>query len=413
MRRRLLVQVPMLLAPRLENVAYAKEPLIIAGVFSSASGLGASARLCYKVLHAAGLEVKALDLTHLLKGDFDYDTRDIQFTKPLPSSGTVIFHVNPFLLPYVFWQLGRNFIKGKKSIGYFAWELPEVPLEWRFGMNYVDEIWVTSQFTAQALKPIAQDKNITVLAHPVACEQKNVPATLVEPNDKTQDTFRVFLAFNMLSSYARKNPIASIKAFQQAFADDPKVHLTVKCINGKAFPQGLSDIVKNIGNAKNITLIDKALSDEDMTVLLHQSDVVMSLHRSEGFGLVPASAMLAGKPVIATNYSGNCDFLNETNGIPVPYTLVKAQDPQGEYDHPHTLWAEADIDFAAQALQRLRSDASLRKRLGDKARQDALNLFSAERYVKTVSNRLQLSLSRNKQSEKSLKSAPPYDHATA
>jgi glycosyltransferase involved in cell wall biosynthesis len=78
---------------------------------------------------------------------------------------------------------------------------------------------------------------------------------------------------------------------------------------------------------------------------------VMSLHRSEGFGFVIAEAMLRGLPVVATNWSGNCGFLNESNGMPVRWTPAWASDPQGEYHQPHLTWADPDIRDASAKLK--------------------------------------------------------------
>ena len=48
----------------------------------------------------------------------------------------------------------------------------------------------------------------------------------------------------------------------------------------------------------------------------------VSLHRAEGFGLTLAQAMSLGKPVVATGYSANTEFMSEENGYLVPYRLV-------------------------------------------------------------------------------------------
>ena len=46
-------------------------------------------------------------------------------------------------------------------------------------------------------------------------------------------------------------------------------------------------------------------------------DAYVSLHRSEGTGLTITDAMALGKPVIATGWSGNMDFMNVANSFPV------------------------------------------------------------------------------------------------
>jgi glycosyltransferase involved in cell wall biosynthesis len=98
------------------------------------------------------------------------------------------------------------------------------------------------------------------------------------------------------------------------------------------------------------------------------ADIVLSLHRSEGFGLVPAEAMLLGKPVIATNWSGNLTFMDPSSSALVGYRLVPAVDPRGTYAVPGALWAEPDLADAAAWLRQLGDDPAARAALGARGR---------------------------------------------
>ena len=60
-------------------------------------------------------------------------------------------------------------------------------------------------------------------------------------------------------------------------------------------------------------------------------DAYVSLHRSEGIGLTIAEAMGLGKPVIATGWSGNTDFMDVSNAFPVGYRLVEIEENVGPY----------------------------------------------------------------------------------
>ena len=127
-----------------------------------------------------------------------------------------------------------------------------------------------------------------------------------------------------------------------------------------------------------------------MSGLMAAVDIVLSLHRSEGFGLVPAEAMQLGKPVVATGWSGNMDFMNAGNSAPVAYDMVPVQDPyDGAFISDGQLWAEASVDDAADWLRRLANDTDLRRRMGDTARADIARQLSPQSFARNVANLLE------------------------
>jgi glycosyltransferase involved in cell wall biosynthesis len=120
------------------------------------------------------------------------------------------------------------------------------------------------------------------------------------------------------------------------------------------------------------------LSREQLHSLVNECQIYISLHRSEGYGLTLAEAMSLGKPVIATAYSGNMDFMNESNSVLVPYELVPVGDDAYPYQND-SLWAQPDIAFAARAVRELSIDLERRMNLGNKARQDVTSEFTMEK----------------------------------
>jgi glycosyltransferase involved in cell wall biosynthesis len=379
-RRSALFHATSFAAPRPQRDARAGHPIIVAGALTTASGLGYSARLCHDALKQAGVPVFGIDLTDLLRQVPDLADFSFVDGRALTGPGTIILHVNSPTVPLAMWKLGRRLVEGKRVIGCWAWELPEVPGDWRHGIDFVHEIWTPSTFVADAVRPIAEGRPVQVIPYAVAL--RGGSAGMVARVSGTP--FTVLTVFNMSSSYARKNPCAAIAAFQAAFGADPTARLIVKLANAGTYPQGLAEIRARIGSASNILIIEDTLPADELTKLVARADVLISLHRSEGFGLTLAEAMLSGVPVVATGWSGNADFLNADTGLPVPYQLVPAIDPQGSYHHPDLLWAEADVGAAAQALRRLRDDPALRVRLTKRAALDAAQSWSAQRYALTV-----------------------------
>lgn len=372
-RRRLLFRTASWLAPQPGIEANTHGPVIVAGLLRTASGLGEGARLSYCALASAGRDVRGIDLSSSFPElgahvEFPFlDGTDVE------GPGTIMLHISGPFVPIAMMRLGRRVIAGKKIIGYWVWELPGVPSNWSLGLRFVHEIWVPTRFVADVITPMALGKPVRVVPHPVAARPISCTG-----RHRTETTFTALLVFNMASGFTRKNPLASIQAFKEAFGEDRSCRLSIRIQNSDEYSYGYS-LIRGVATSPNIEVLDT--SDLlDMDGFYASGHVVLSLHRSEGFGLIIAEAMLRGLPVIATNWSGNVDFLNSENGMPISYSLVSAFDPQGTYDYPEFLWAEPNISEASEKLRLLRDNPQLRVDLGRRAARDASYAFSVHAY---------------------------------
>ncbi len=124
-----------------------------------------------------------------------------------------------------------------------------------------------------------------------------------------------------------------------------------------------------VGAATNIEVIEGDLAPAPYRQLLATADVLLSLHRAEGFGIPLAEAMLRGKPVVATAWSGNLEFMGPQSACLVPAELVPVRDAAVAY-HGGGIWADPGIEAAATWLRRLR-DPVVRERIGHAARRHA------------------------------------------
>ena len=357
-RSQILFDVSRIVAPLPDANPHGGLPLAIAGLFSTASGVGEGARLAYAALDAAGYAPAAFDLSPAF-GQVEM-TDTAQRRAVAPGAGSLIVHHNGPYLPHALWALGRARVRGRRIIGYWAWELPRLPDEWQASFRYLHEIWVPSTFTRDAVAA-ATDKPVHVVPHPL-------PSMAASPNMRDKlglpaDALVVLNVFHLGSAFSRKNPLAAIAAFRKAFGDAPDRVLAIKVIdNGAQWARRELDTA--IAGAANIHLIEGMLPEADMTGLMAAADIVISLHRSEGFGLVPAQAMALGKPVIATAWSGNLDFMTEDNSALVSYSLIPVHDPEGTFNAGDQMWADANIEEAAAWLRRLAGDADLRVTMG-------------------------------------------------
>jgi glycosyltransferase involved in cell wall biosynthesis len=200
-----------------------------------------------------------------------------------------------------------------------------------------------------------------------------------------QDEFNLFI-FDYFSTFKRKNPLGLIEAHILAFPDESGPKLVIKTINGQSHASQQEQLRYAVGTRKDIVIINEYMSREQLHSLISECQTYISLHRSEGYGLTLAEAMSLGKPVIATDYSGNLDFMNESNAILVPYELVAVGNDA--YPYPEdSLWAQPDIEFAAKLMRELYVDLDLRLRIGDQARIDVAADFSMDRAAEFIQHR--------------------------
>ena len=138
------------------------------------------------------------------------------------------------------------------------------------------------------------------------------------------------------------------------------------------------------------------------------ADVLLSLHRAEGFGLTLAEAMAAGLPVVATGYSGNLDFMPPGSAELVPYRLVPIGRTEGDYREGWP-WADPDLDAAAAALRRLALDANHHRRQALAGRAAVQGRLAPEALAAVVRQRLGCLLRQAGRAE--LLQALPANHA--
>lgn len=337
-------------------------PITVAGFHGAVLGLGEAVRSATRALRDAGVAVRAWDISELMGHSRRLPVGET--TPPAPGPGVLIAQMNPPELIRLISTTGAAAFENKYVIGCWAWELSEIPALWKPAFRYVDEIWALSDFTADAVRRGAP-RRVKVRVMPIAVPLNDMPAA--RERFGFGDETIVLCAFDFRSTIARKNPLATLDAFRRAkaVARGPAT-LVFKTVGGDEAPEALDRLKDAIGDDPDVVLMTQSLSAAERDQLLASCDVLLSLHRSEGFGLFPAEAMAAGKAVVATAWSGNLDFMDDASAILVPYRLTAVEDQQGIYSGG--LWAEADTEAAGRALAELIDDPERRARLGAAAR---------------------------------------------
>ncbi|WP_312513350.1 glycosyltransferase [Chryseobacterium culicis] len=355
----------------------------ISGFFKAEIGFGEAIRGNIKALEAASIPHVAINFNLDLKNRLNDNSIEKQLTEE-PIYNINIIHLNPDTIPSFYQEKGADFFKKKYNIGFWAWELSEFPDSYNDYFSLFDEIWVPSSFCQ---KIVAAKSPIPVINIPHIIDIKDKDIDKEKEFSFSKDKFTFLFMFDYNSHLERKNTIAVIDAFEKAFPNDENVQLVIKTSIPTYFPQDKEAILNRIQDRDNIIIIEEMLRREKLLALINQCDCYISLHRSEGFGLTIAEAMALGKPVIATGYSGNLEFMNVNNSYAVKYEMVELTKNVGQLQQGSS-WAEPDVNHAAQLMNFVFSNNEEAQKIGAKARED-MHLFNAKNIGSRMKKRLE------------------------
>jgi hypothetical protein len=262
-------------------------------------------------------------------------------------------------------DVGAEVVEGHYNIGVWSWELEDFPEIFDEAFGFVDEIWAISEFTQRAISKRTDKPVFAIPLHVEAINSEAIEkldrATLgILPNDQ----YFLFM-FDFMSDLDRKNPLGLIEAFKSAFLPNAGPKLIIKSINGSIRGEDLETIRRATDSRADIIIFDGYLDKSHRTALIAECLSYVSLHRSEGYGLTMAEAMSLSKPVIATGYSANREFMSSEDSLLVPYELVSTKgNPTYPYD---SYWAAPSTEVAAEAMRKVFGDRVFAQEMGRKA----------------------------------------------
>ena len=344
-----------------------KGPIVIAGLFSSTSGLGRGALLMLRDFQQKNIDVVGIDLTEY----FNLPPGEVPAGVLRPDEigdlvgASLIIHLNPPEFLFTILKLQRKLWKKSKLIGYWAWETETAPKAWEKIATLVDEIWVPSPIVAMAIKKLLNSNKqeiIKVVPHathtlPVGPRQTQALKKRLRYTHGLGDEFFIAgFSFSARSTLARKNPQAAIRAFQLAFPPDiSQARFLMRAYDIALWPPGYAELQEMARNDARIILLDGLTKDIPITDFFQIIDVYVSLHRSEGYGLTMVEAADVGIPVLATDWWLPPDIAARREVIAVASHCIPVSDPQGQYDSSAGMWAEPDVNDAAEKLRTIYS----------------------------------------------------------
>lgn len=328
-------------------------------------GMGEHLRASYRSFRSVYLNPSITDIYKLHPPASD-DQKEFYPSCSDAAADINIYHINGNEVEQALAHLSYQEQWGGYNIVYPLWELAQYPKQWALELDKFDEIWAPSRFIYDALKKVCQKP---VIKMPLACE-----ISLVSFHGRRffhiPESDYIFLFFYDIKSYtSRKNPYAIINAFKKLLSVRlySNAHLVIKVNGIDANPkeyENIQEALKGLGS--NVTLITKVMTGNEVKNLVRCADCFVSLHRSEGYGFGIAEAMALGKPVIATSYSGNVDFMKKDVSFSVDYELIPLVD--GDYPfYENQVWAEPDWRQAADYMIELVDSPQKGRDMGAKA----------------------------------------------
>ena len=352
----------------------------IIGYINEIHSIGEVARATAKKLKASGIPFSIYDIkSGACQISSDEQKEFSQYIAKKPPYDVNLFIINADSIPSIY-KNHKNLFDGKYNIANWYWEFESGFDKFSNAFKYLDEVIVSTEHIKKGIQKAAP-KGFKISKVPFAFNQPRFAPiskeNICEKYGIDKNAFLVFFNFDYNSSYDRKNPEAILKAFNQALANENAclVLKTTNANNDNKNKQKFLQMVKELNLENKVVIIDEFLTKEAFMQLLQASGVYISLHRGEGLSMGCIEAMSLSKPVIASNYSGNLEFMNGENSLLVDVELKKPDTDFIPYKDVE-LWAEPNIEQAANYLRLLFENEEKRTELSHKAKSQIDEIFS-------------------------------------
>jgi len=282
----------------------------------------------------------------------------------------------------------------RKNVGISAFvETDKCNPQWVACCNRMDAIVVPSEHVKSCITSVGSlTSPIRVIPESFydCISNKKLPAL-----DLDFDTDFNFLVFGQITGNNpyndRKNLYHTIKWLCETFKDNDDVGIVLKTNSGKntkidrvVTTKIMKKLVEEVrvGPNPKIHFLHGSMTQEEVAALYRHPKIkaMVSLTRGEGFGLPILEAATSALPVIATNWSGHLDFMNQGKFLSVKYELKEIHSSRIDNTifMPNTKWAEPIEEDAKQRFEKFYKMSSTPKKWAKDLSKQLLKTHSQE-----------------------------------
>ncbi|MEA2647271.1 MAG: hypothetical protein QOE92_2354 [Chloroflexota bacterium] len=355
--------------------------LNVIGYLRAVNGLGEATRLMLPAIEMTGIPFQTMDY----KASPSREGSDFEEHAEVgvPRHDVNLLCVNADMVPTFARDAGPGVFMKRYTIGTWAWETEEFPPVLLGSLDFVDEVWMPSDYSSDAIRKVTT-KPVFTFGHPIV--RPPVAQGISRAGLGLPDSYMFLFCFDFYSVAKRKNPTGLIEAFKRAFQPGDGPVLVIKTLNADKRPEDSAALHAAAEGRDDIIFFDRYMTAEEKNSLIGLCDCYVSLHRSEGFGLTLAEAMALGRPVIATGYSGNLDFMNDDNSYLVKWRPALVGEDVWNYPASGR-WAEPDIEDAARLMRHAQEHPEEAAARGRRAQEDILRSHAPARQADFIRER--------------------------
>lgn len=294
----------------------------------------------------------------------------------------------------------HGFVKppeAKYVIGRTMFETDRIPHDWVVKCNEMDEVWVPTDFNMQTFARCGVEKQ----------KLKKIPGSvdvhMFDPRITEPLPLEERKGFNFLAVFEwseRKGYDVLLKAYFSEFHSSDDVALYLRTyLMGRTDADDCDEILeriravaqelgKNSDELPAIRILNKQVPLTMLPMLYKAVDAFVAPSRGEGWGRPHMEAMAMELPCIATNWSGNTEFMNESNSYPLRIEGLRSVRKMEIPIYVGHKWAEPSVKHLRQLMRHVQQHREEARQKGVQARRDVVEKYSQEKVAGLVMERI-------------------------